>query len=209
MRSKRLVNVHLVCQVHILGRAGLWGGSSIIRPKLGGMLTSSVRELIWRPYLPEPRPAFKVNEGDPEPVPLEVLRDLRDLCANFRVPPRQFRRRVRRGIAGWYRAESDIVAVDPDCADEEGLSGDDGYYGLLVHELLHATGHPSRLGRATTEHYSGEMADLEEGTVRAATRIVLAQVGFPPEAVDWNTRTYSGLPKDQEAAELAAAWVLN
>jgi hypothetical protein len=159
----------------------------------------------WHPYLPEPEPAWKMDPSDLEPVPLHVLRDLRDLCANFRIPPRQFRRRAPRGIVGWYRVESDIVAVDPGRADEQGLGGDDGYYAFLLHELLHATGHPSRLGRATTGHYSGELADLEEGTVRAAARIVLAQVGFPAEAVDWNTCTYRGLPVDQEAAERAAA----
>ena len=64
------------------------------------------------PIPPEPRPA-EVEDGTPEPVALEVLRLARDLCADFRVPPRQFRRRTPRRIAGYYQPESDIVAVNP------------------------------------------------------------------------------------------------
>ena len=42
--------------------------------------------MTWRPYLPEPQPAFKWDPNDPEPVPLAVLRYTRDLCARFRTP---------------------------------------------------------------------------------------------------------------------------
>jgi hypothetical protein len=87
----------------------------------------------WRPYLPAPRPAFKMDPLDPEPEPLLALRELRGLCAHFRIPPRQFRTRTSRGIAGTYRVESDIVTVDPRKAAGDGLGGEDGYYALLVH----------------------------------------------------------------------------
>jgi Zincin-like metallopeptidase len=163
----------------------------------------------WRPFLPEPEPAFKWDPSDPEPVPLQVLRYTRDLCAKFRVPPRQFRRRTARGVAGSYQAGSDIVAVDPDRAASNGLGGEDGYYGFLVHELLHATGHPRRLGRRTTGDYSPEGDALEEGTVLGAQRIVFAELGFPDEALDWHTSGYEHLPSDPEAATLAARWFLD
>lgn len=42
--------------------------------------------MTWRPYLPEPQPAFNWDPNDPEPFPLAVLRDTRDLCARFRTP---------------------------------------------------------------------------------------------------------------------------
>ena len=77
------------------------------------------------------------------------------------------------------------MAVYTARAGGDGLGGDDGYYALLVRELLHATGHPRRLNRATTGDYSCEGYELEEGTVLAAQRIVLAEVGFSVEAVDW------------------------
>jgi hypothetical protein len=86
-------------------------------------------EMIWRPYLPDPQPAFSLDPNDPEPVPIEVLRNARDLCANFRIPPRQFRRRTAAATVGWYRVESDIVAVDLERADMDGMGGNDGYYG--------------------------------------------------------------------------------
>ena len=141
--------------------------------------------MTWRPYLPEPRPAVKFDDNDPEPVPPRVLWDARALCETFRLPPRQFRRRTSRGISGWYRVESDIVVVNPDRAAMDGMGGEDGYYAVLVHELLHATGHPSRLGRATTGDYSPAGNELEEGTVALARRIVLAELGFPDEALEW------------------------
>jgi Zincin-like metallopeptidase len=109
--------------------------------------------VTWHPYLPEPRPAV-IEPGEPEPVPLNVLRDARYLCAGFRVPPRQFRRRTARGAAGSYYPAADIVAVDVGRADRDGMGGDDGYYATLVHELLHATGHPARLARTTIGDFS-------------------------------------------------------
>jgi Zincin-like metallopeptidase len=164
--------------------------------------------MTWRPYLPEPRPAYRLNPSDPEPVPLEVLRYARSLCATFRVPPRQFRQRVRKGEAGYYNPASDIVAVDPDRAAMDGLGGEDGYYALLLHELLHATGHTSRLDRATSGDYSPTGYELEEGTVRWALRIVLERIGFPPEALDWHAPGDIGLPVDRTAAHAAAEWLL-
>jgi hypothetical protein len=149
-----------------------------------------------------------LDVSDPEPVPLDVLRDLRGLCANFRVPPRQFRRRVPKGLCGWYRPESDIVAVDPDAAAMDGMGGADGYYALLLHELLHATGHPARLDRATTGDYSPEGYDCEEGTVYMAERIVMSEVGFPAEALDWYAPTTMARHADPLGAERAAGWLL-
>jgi Zincin-like metallopeptidase len=148
--------------------------------------------MTWRPYLPDPRPAFKMNPDDPEPVALEVLQALRELCASFRVPPRQFRRRVGKAgahyHAGIYYHQTDIVAVDPDRAAMYGMGGEDGYYACLTHELLHATGHPSRLNRESLRDESSEGFALEEGTVMAASRIVLEAVGFGTEALDWFAR---------------------
>jgi antirestriction protein ArdC len=111
-------------------------------------------------------------------VPLEVLRHARDLCANFRIPPRQFRRRTSKGENGSYYPASDIVAVDVARAARDGMGGDDGYYATLLHELLHATGHQTRLGRATTGDYSAAGYALEEGTILAAQRILLRELGF-------------------------------
>jgi hypothetical protein len=137
-----------------------------------------------------------------------VLRHARELCAQFRIPPRQFRRRVRKGEAGYYSPASDIVAVDPDRAAMDGMGGEDGYYAMLMHELLHATGHPSRLNRATSGDYSIFGYDLEEGTVRTALRTVLKSIGFPPEALEWYAPGSHGLPVDWAAARRAAEWIL-
>jgi antirestriction protein ArdC len=90
------------------------------------------------------------------------------------------------------------------------LGGEDGYYSMLVHELMHATGHPSRLDRATTGNYSGDASDIEEGTSYAAQRLVLKAVGFPADALDWYAPVgIYGLPVDNAAAMEAAAWFLD
>src|SRR5262249_32128170 len=127
------------------------------------------------------------------------------MCASFRIPPRQFRARTPGGCIGWYRVESDIVAVDPARAAWNGMGGEDGYYAYPLHELLHATGHPNRLDRVTTGDYSSEGTELEEATVLVAQRIVLAEIGFPPDALEWHAPNYLELPVDREAAERAAA----
>ena len=88
------------------------------------------------------------------------------------------------------------------------MGGDDGYYVTLVHELLHATGHPRRLGRATTGDYSREGTALEEGTVCAALRVVLRELGFPADAPKWHVLGGSRLPVDRKAAREAANWML-
>ena len=67
------------------------------------------------------------------------------------------------------------------------MGGDDGYYATLLHELLHATGHPSRLSRRTTGDYSPAGYAQEEGAVVLAQRIVLREIGFDAEAIDWHT----------------------
>ena len=51
----------------------------------------------------------------------------------FPYPPRQFRRRTPRDTVGYYRPETDIVAVDPLQAEADGMGGDDGYYSCLLH----------------------------------------------------------------------------
>jgi antirestriction protein ArdC len=88
------------------------------------------------------------------------------------------------------------------------MGGEEGSYAYLVHELLHATGHRSRLARATVGDYSPEGDALEEGTVYAAQRIVLAEVGFrPPPSPSW-LPSIPTLPVAQEAAAAATAWLL-
>jgi antirestriction protein ArdC len=121
-------------------------------------------------------------------------------------PPRQFRRRTPRGTVGYYNPATDIVAVDPARADMDGWGGNDGYYATLLHELLHATGHARRLGRPTTGNYAPSAYALEEGTVAWAQRIVLSEIGFPEEAIEWHVPR--GFPLDRRAAGRAAAWLL-
>ena len=187
--------------------AGILPGDGVVGANR--LVERSGRFVTWHPYLPEPQPAFRFDQDDPEPVELEVLRELRDCCAMFPRPPREFRCQIlEHGLSGLYQPETDIVAVDPDRAARGGMGGDDGYYAVFLHELLHATGHRSRLARATTGDYSPEGYALEEGTVLRAQRIVLEEIGFNAEALDWHAPSAHGLPVDPRAASDAAAWIL-
>jgi Zincin-like metallopeptidase len=141
-------------------------------------------------------------------VPLDVLREARHLCADFRIPPRQFRRRTPRGAKGSYYPETDIVAINVDRADRDGMGGDDGYDATLLHELLHATGHQRRLARATTGDFSRAGYGLEEGTILEAQRILLREIGFGAEPLDWHAPKKHGFPVDRKPASKAAAWLL-
>jgi antirestriction protein ArdC len=152
-----------------------------------------------------------------------VLRALRELCAGFRLPPRfrlleHDKNDVR--SSGVYDLDSDTVSMDPDRAAAAGMGGEEGYYAALTHELLHATGHPSRLNGESIRDESDEGEALEEGTVMAAERIVLEAVGFPLEALDWfapcrwvfvipSGYRLDPAPVDRDAARAAADWVLN
>jgi hypothetical protein len=49
---------------------------------------------------------------------------------------------------------------------------------------------------------------LEEGTILAAQRIVLREIGFSGEALEWHAPKEHGLPIDRKAARKAAAWLL-
>jgi antirestriction protein ArdC len=88
------------------------------------------------------------------------------------------------------------------------MGGDDGYNATLLHELLHATGHQRRLARATTGDFSPAGHDLEEGTILAAQRILLRELGFDAEALKWHAPKEHGLPIDRKAAIKAASWLM-
>jgi Zincin-like metallopeptidase len=129
---------------------------------------------------------------------------------------------------GTYDSSSDTVSIDPDRSAFDGMGGEDGYYVVLLHELLHATGHTSRLWRASLYERSDEAKALEECTTEAALRIVLEELGFPDEALDHFTprrRTFElstidpenggpclyrfdPPPIDRDVAQDMADWVL-
>jgi antirestriction protein ArdC len=88
------------------------------------------------------------------------------------------------------------------------MGGDDGYYATFLHELLHATGHPARLARTTIGDFSPAGNYLEEGTILAAQRIVLQEIGFSGEALEWHAPKEHGLPIDRKAAIKAASWLM-
>ncbi len=154
--------------------------------------------MIWRPYLPEPEPAFVLDPGDPSPLPSPCCETCATSAQASRCPRARSSRKTKKGaVSGYYAPATDIVSVDVRPADLDGMGGHDGYYAVLVHELLHATGHPRRLARRTIGDHSPKGYALEEGTTLAAQRIVLAKIGFDSEALDWHAPSTS-FPADHQ-----------
>jgi antirestriction protein ArdC len=90
------------------------------------------------------------------------------------------------------------------------------YYRILLHELLHATGHAKRLNRQSLVEYDSDESwrvnqEIEEGTVLLAEWLVLGAIGLPARVLRAHAAPSDlyGLLVDLDAAMAAAAWMLD
>jgi antirestriction protein ArdC len=119
----------------------------------------------------------------------------------------------------FYRKSTDTVHMIP----IESFKSQEGYYGTLFHELAHATGHASRLGReslTTAAAFGSEEYSQEELVAELASAYVCVGVGILP-AKPTNTAAYiqGWMRKIKESknafaqaaaqAQRAADWILN
>jgi hypothetical protein len=168
---------------------------------------TGTEQMTWRPYLPEPGPALSSRAILSRCPSKQSARHV--VYVRTSVPrldssadgPQE----VKRAATTLRLTSSPSIRSG---AAYDGMGGDDGYYATLLHELLHATGHQARLARATTGDFSPAGNSLEEGTTLAAQRIVLREIGFSGEALEWHAPKEHGLPVDRRAARNAAAWLL-
>jgi hypothetical protein len=184
--------------------------------------------VTWRPYLPEPvqdnpycygrwgfRSAGGVRLTRDELRQLnDALHTARSLVENFRIPPRQFRQKIRAEgypgsrVWGCYHRREDAVAVS---FAQLGRCKADSihYYRILLHELLHATGHARRLNRESLVHFDLEdNAWREEGNVLLAEWLLLEAIGLPRRVLVGHVESFAGFPFSQQYAKEAVAWLL-
>jgi antirestriction protein ArdC len=102
--------------------------------------------------------------------PLEIrLEHVRDFVAGQGVPV------IHRGNRALYSPTNDVITLPPQASffDEE------GYWGTMLHELAHASGHESRLKREFGKRNTLEYA-REELIAELASCFVAAELGITP-----------------------------
>jgi len=109
----------------------------------------------------------------PEPVPLperEIVRQAEEVIAasgvDFRIG----------GSRAFYAPGEDYVQVPPQPAFYEQVN----YYRTCLHELTHATGHPTRLGRDQTGAFGSRDYAREELVAEMGAAFLCASLGIVP-----------------------------
>lgn len=106
--------------------------------------------------------------------PFEVrLGHVRDFVAAQGVPI------IHGGERAFYSPRNDVITLPPQASFFE----EESYWGITLHELAHATGHSSRLGRAFGKRGTTEYA-FEELIAELASCFVGAALGITPTFED-------------------------
>ncbi len=92
------------------------------------------------------------------------------------------------GNKAYYQPSTDKVCMP----EKEKFFSTGEYYGTMLHELSHATGHPTRLKRPLDSFYADEVSySLEELRVEIAATYICAELGVPmPQEVIDNHKAY-------------------
>lgn len=115
-------------------------------------------------------------EIEPEPAgePFEIrLQNVRDFVNAQGVPV------VHGGNRAFYSPSQDVITLPP----RESFFDEEAYWATTLHELAHATGHKSRLGREFGKRNSPEYA-REELVAELASCFIAADLGVTPTFED-------------------------
>ncbi|WP_296615637.1 zincin-like metallopeptidase domain-containing protein [Sphingomonas sp.] len=117
------------------------------------------------------------------------------------------------GDRAFYVPSVDMVVVPPRAAFFEPLD----YYRILLHEFVHATGHPSRVGRTLTTDFGSRDYAREELIAELGSAFLCAALGIAPTLrhADYLAHWLDILKADNKAivraasaASRAADWLL-
>jgi antirestriction protein ArdC len=119
----------------------------------------------------------KVAEHDPIP-------EAEAVAAGFKDAPR-----ITPSGSAWYRPEEDKVG----CPDICNFKQREEFYCTLFHELVHSTGHPSRLGRFVSgvAAFGGERYSKEELVAEMGAAMLCGHCGLSPATIE-NSAAYVG-----------------
>lgn len=111
------------------------------------------------------------------------------------------------GTEAWYLPEKDLIRI-PELGSFESI---DAYYATLFHELIHSTGHESRLNRngvMGSIHFGSEEYSREELVAELGSAFCCATIGLDNSLVE-NSAAYIGgwlrAPQSDPRAILIAA----
>lgn len=113
-------------------------------------------------------------EPEAATAPLEIrLEHVRDFVASQGVPI------IHGGNSASYSPSRDVITLPP----SESFFDEEAYWATTLHELAHATGHSSRLGREFGKRNSPEYA-FEELVAELASCFTCADLGVTPTFED-------------------------
>jgi antirestriction protein ArdC len=95
---------------------------------------------------------------------------------------------IKASDRAWYRPATDEIGIP----DKSTFHNAEGFYGTLFHELIHSTGHKSRVGREFVDgpiEFGSRDYSLEELIAETGAAMVCGLTGISPATVD-NSAAY-------------------
>jgi antirestriction protein ArdC len=131
---------------------------------------------------------FNVAQIDGLPVSAE--REIAEIEAPQAVVDAWIEREVmpirHAGSQAFYSPSSDRVTMPP----RNTFKSSEAYYGTMFHELVHATGHASRLDRGLSTGFGSEKYSKEELVAEIGAAMLCAVCGIDTPAIQENSKAY-------------------
>jgi antirestriction protein ArdC len=132
---------------------------------------------------------FNVEQCDGVEYPTPVVRPMDDIAAAARiVKAMPTAPKIKHGgDRAFYRPASDDVQMPP----KKSFQAATGYYAVLFHELIHSTGHPSRLNRPDImkSNFGTQPYAKEELIAEMGAAMLCGEAGIAPLTID-NSASY-------------------
>jgi antirestriction protein ArdC len=134
---------------------------------------------------------FNVEQCEGLPIPEREVRHVELIAESEKLITEYFGREnaptLQHANIGrsYYSPIYDIVNVPP----QGNFASDPEYYSTLFHEMVHSTGHPSRLARLTPAHFADEPYSKEELIAELGACMLCALVGIAERTID-NSASY-------------------
>ena len=142
---------------------------------------------------------------EPEPTSVDLDKACEDLVNNWSGRP-SIRTEVKTEGRAYYRPNTDSIHLPARFRFIDTAH----YYKTLFHELIHSTGHESRLARSFGKHLGDELYSKEELIAETGSAFLCAMAGIETEHIERNTTAYlqhwiSALRQDNKLIVQAAA----
>lgn len=120
----------------------------------------------------------------PPPSEIQPIDRCVEVVSRMQQPPKI----IFKGHEAYYAPKEDTITIPK----QKSFATAEGFYNILFHELVHSTGHPSRLDRkeiATPDSFASESYSLEELTAEIGASFLSAYTGIT-QATIHNSAAY-------------------